>query len=206
MLTKLLLFFSVYLPITPQISETTLCKETTTSSWGFSVDISSSDLHPVYKQDGSLQCDLDSHSNASIKHMKKELKNSGVKVYRSVAGHLKTRSPAVCGSPTSRVNIFYVRQSDLALTVQNGFRMCSGKTPVALLKKTSSHKEKKEEAIALSIASLALPEKDIYSHNSSTPNTKQRKLTSTISEKNLPSYSPPKPTALIVSLQDLDIL
>ena len=204
-MTKLLLFLSVYLPVTPQLSETKLCKETA-SSWGLSVDISSSDLYPIYKQDGSRQCDLDSYNNASIKQMKKELKNAGVTVYRATAGHLKTRSPSVCGSPTSRVNIFYVSQFDLALSSQNGFKMCSGKTPVALLKKTSSHKGKKGEAIALSIASLTLTEKDTHNKNSSVPNAKQRELASTISEKNLPSYSPPLQEALIISLQDLDIL
>ena len=213
MLIKLLLIFSPYLPISLQISETTsLCKEKKPSG-RIPVGISpSSGFFAIYKQDGSLQCDLDSHSGSSLQHMKKELQNSGVKVYRSVTGRLiNIRAPSLCGSPTSKINIYYVQKSDLSLISKKGFKMCSKKN---LSLASVSNKEdppsssKKQEALALSIDILK-PSLAKYGQKNFAVTRHQEKqrrvLSSTIPAKKLPSFSPTKEEALIVSFQDLDI-
>ena len=123
MLAKILLGAASFSPLNPQISaeSNNLCIE---KSRGISIQIQVNSVFPVFKRDGSRQCEEDSDT-LSIKEMEKDLKKKGIKIFKSVKGHLSTgRGLSVCGSPTNSINIFYVSSKKKKEVLNQGFQSC----------------------------------------------------------------------------------
>lgn len=109
-------------PVNPQVSmeENNLCIE---KSKGIPIQIQAKDILPIFKRDGSRQCEED--TGISIKEMEKELKEKNIKIFKAVKGHIATgRGLSVCGSPTSNINIFYVSSKKKKEVLSQGFQSC----------------------------------------------------------------------------------
>jgi len=120
---KFLLRASYFTPlIRPKvpIEKYNLCTEKST---GFVIKISTQNILPVFKRDGSLQCE--ENKEIPIRDMKKNLNDEGIKVFKSAKGYLSQgRGLAVCGSPTNNINIFYIPSNKVAQAINQGFQSC----------------------------------------------------------------------------------
>ena len=82
------------------------------------------DTLAIFKQDGSRQCEPPSNKS-SLEQIKNSLKAQGVKVFCAKKGSLKnSRGIALCGAPTSNINIFYISQKNKAQALKMGFKTC----------------------------------------------------------------------------------
>ena len=120
--TSVLLKTASFLPLSVQFSieKRNLCQE---DSKGVPIPIQMNDILPVFKRDGSRQCE--EGTEIPIKEMEKELKKLGIKTFKSVKGHLvKGRGLSVCGSPTSNINIFYISSNKKQKALSVGFHSC----------------------------------------------------------------------------------
>ena len=112
-------------PLNPQLSteDDSLCRE---KSSGIPIQIQSQNIIPVYKRDGSKQCE--EAKGISVEKMAEELKKTGIKVFKSVKGRLvDARGPSVCGDPTSNINIFYILSKRKSQVLEKGFQSCIDK-------------------------------------------------------------------------------
>ena len=149
MFLKWLLLSSSFLPIAPQLNtHKSLCKE---SLWGVPFPVQSTKLVPVYKQDGSLQCEKE---RKTINHMKRELQSMGVKVYKSSRGKILSRNLAVCGAPTSQVNIYYIPAYSYSKVKEHGYHLCAPSDKRNIANLTSLPKRKLQSAQRQKIESL----------------------------------------------------
>ena len=89
----------------------------------------------VFKRDGSVQCPEEKCTHkqckpnlvVTSKDMAKELKSQGVKVFKATSGTLpRRRGPALCGSPTNNINIFYIPAKQKQKALDKGFKPCKG--------------------------------------------------------------------------------
>ena len=122
MLTEVLLRVALFLPLNPRFSieNNSLCKE---ESKGIPIEIQAQNILSFFKRDGSLQCE--ENKGISIKEMEKELKKGGIRVFKSVKGHLISgRGLSVCGSPTNSINIFYISSKQKKQVLSKGFQSC----------------------------------------------------------------------------------
>lgn len=110
-------------PLNPQLSTKgdNLCKEKPS---GIPVLVQSQSIIPVFKRDGSKQCEEE--QGIPVEKMAEELKTAGVKVFKSVKGKQigSTRELAVCGAPTSNINIFYISSKKKLEVLKIGFQHC----------------------------------------------------------------------------------
>lgn len=111
-------------PLNPQLStkDNSLCRE---KSSGISIQIQSQNIIPVFKRDGSKQCE--EAKGISVEEMAKELKKTGIKVFKSVKGHVKSRVIPTCGYPTNNINIFYILSKKKPQALEKGFHSCIDK-------------------------------------------------------------------------------
>ena len=106
-------------PLNPQLS-TNLCRE---KSSGIIIQVQSQNIIPVFKRDGSKQCEK--AQGVSVETMAKDLKVAGIQVFKSVKGQLiHARGLSVCGSPTSNINIFYILSKRKSQALEKGFQSC----------------------------------------------------------------------------------
>ena len=109
-------------PLNPQLS-TNLCRE---KSSGIPIQIQSQNITPIFKRDGSKQCEK--VQGVSVETMAEELKIAGIQVFKSVKGQLiHARGLSVCGSPTSNINIFYILSKRKSQALEKGFQSCVDK-------------------------------------------------------------------------------
>ena len=115
--------------------ENTLCREHKKISFSFS----SSRKVLVFKQDGSVQCPEEKCTQESCaknfgmspKEMAKNLKASGIRVFKAVKGSSPHgRGMAVCGAPTQNINIFYISAKQEEKALAKGFHSCIPKPQV----------------------------------------------------------------------------
>ncbi len=79
---------------------------------------------PVFKRDGSKQCEPLTASHSPNK-MKKNLEKSNIKVFKSIKGWLRnTRVPSVCGAKTGNINVFYIPAGKIKKAIKKGFKKC----------------------------------------------------------------------------------
>ena len=111
-------------PLNPQLpKENNKCRE---KSYGISIDIQPQNITPVFKRDGSKQCE--ENQGVSAEEMAEELKSAGIKVFKSVKGQLlHARGPTVCGGPTTHINIFYILSRKKSQAMEKGFQSCINK-------------------------------------------------------------------------------
>ena len=124
-MAKILLMIASFSPLNPQVSteENNLCVE---KSKGIPIQIQAKNILPVFKRDGSRQCEED--TGVSIKEMAKELEERDIKVFKAVKGHISTgRGLSVCGSPTNSINIFYISSKRKKEVFSQGFQSCIDK-------------------------------------------------------------------------------
>lgn len=74
----------------------------------------------VYKYDGSVQCDPE--SGISLDEMEAELTDEGIEIISSYRDSDGTYRIALCGAPTSRINVYEIYESDLELAKSLGFQ------------------------------------------------------------------------------------
>lgn len=121
-----LLKTSFFSPLNPQLSTkgNSLCREKPS---GIPIAIQSQNIIPVFKRDGSKQCE--EAKGIPKEKMAKELKAAGIRVFKSVEGQRigPARELAVCGAPTSNINIFYIPSKKKSEALQKGFQICIDK-------------------------------------------------------------------------------
>lgn len=80
-------------------------------------------LIEIFKYDGSVQCEL--NSGTPLMTMKKILDDQGIKVYSVRVSHDGLAYTAMCGSPTGKINIYQIKESDFVTAQSQGFKKYS---------------------------------------------------------------------------------
>lgn len=123
MFTKWLFLLATVVPLNPHLSvKSSICQEN--SQTGVPIKISTEQIIPVFKRDQSRQCKENTGIELGI--MKKDLINTGIRVFKSIKGQLLTgRDIAMCGALSSNINIFYIPLKEKEKAIKRGFYSCA---------------------------------------------------------------------------------
>ena len=123
MLTKWLFLLATVIPLNPHLSiKSSICQEN--KKRGVPIRISTEHIIPVFKRDQSRQCK--ENTGIELRVMEQDLRSTGIRVFKSIKGQLLTeRNIALCGAPSSNINIFYISLKEKEKAIKRGFYSCT---------------------------------------------------------------------------------